>query len=179
MIRAYIACSYVDRELYERIYAIVTGLGLSVTYRWVDYEPPPSGKERHEHRREQTQAEVDGVASADILIVGLPGRYGTATEIGVALASEIPIVLFGKLDRDFVTKDPANIFLDHPLVLFHSEDEEDLTEDIKTVCRAQLLDRMNALVRIQLGAPYDSWSTAEHRAALKDLCDAVDRLDYV
>jgi len=179
MIKAYIACSYVDRDLYEHIYSIVTGLGIEVTYRWVDHEPPPSGAERHMHRREQSESEINGVCAADILIVGLPGRFGTATEIGVALANEIPVILFGKLDRDFVTGDPANIFLDHPLVQYCSETPSDLREDITIAAERIILSNLAHLVRLQLTAPYDSWSSTEYRESLKRWTDAYDRLEGV
>lgn len=179
MIKAYIACSYVDRDLYEQIYAIVTSLGIEVTYRWVDHEPPPGGVERHMHRSEQSEAEINGVCAADILILGLPGRYGTATELGVALANETPVILFGRPERDFVTGDPANIFLDHPLVKYVSENEDELKDDLRTVAGEIILNNLAHLVRTQAKAPYDSWSTAEHRESMKRWMDAYDRLGGV
>jgi len=179
VIKAYIACSYVDRDLYEQIYSIVTSLGIEVTYRWVDHDPPPGGVDRAIHRREQSEAEINGVCAADILIVGLPGRFGTATEIGVALANETPVILFGKLERDFVTGDPANIFLDHPLVQYCSEVPNDLREDITVAAERIILSNLAYLVRLQLTAPYDSWSSTEYRESLKRWADAYDRLEGV
>jgi Nucleoside 2-deoxyribosyltransferase len=39
------------------------------------------------------QAEIEGIRQADILIVLLPGGFGTHVEIGAALALEKPVIL--------------------------------------------------------------------------------------
>ena len=171
MLRCYIACSYLDRDLYERLARIATGLGYEITYRWPDAEPPPGGAERHKHRAEQAALELDGIAAADVLIVGLPGRYGTASELGAALAFDVPVVLFGAVERNGYTGDSGNILHDHPGVEYVSADEEELVDDLRAIGTRVLADEMSVLIGVQLAAPYDSWSTAEHREALAKVHD--------
>lgn len=176
MLTCYIACSYLDRNLYDWIAAEATKLGFSITYRWPDYDPPAGGAERHAHRKEQAKAEHEGIEMADVLIVGLPGRYGTATEIGIAIANEIPVVLFGSLERDEVTGDPVNIFLDHPCVGHVSTSPKDLRGDLREIGTKILADKMDDLIRAQLNAPYDSWTTSGHRAELARVSEAYNKL---
>lgn len=175
-LRCYIACSYVDRDLYAEIESVVTRLGFKITYRWPDHVPPDGGPERHRHRKEQAVEEQMGVESADVLVVGLQGRYGTATEIGIAIGSGVPVVLFGTLTRDSETGDPVNIFLDHPTVEYVSADADELVCDLVAIGDRILAERMSDLIRAQLSAPYDSWTTAEHRAELARVSEAYDRL---
>jgi hypothetical protein len=55
--------------------------GWERTFAWTSEEP--SG---HEQYAALAQKELDGVVGADLLIVLLPGGYGTHVEIGAALA---------------------------------------------------------------------------------------------
>src|SRR5437879_13345187 len=62
--------------------------GWKQTITWTDQDPHnPTGY------ADIAQAELAGVREADVLIVLLPGGFGTHVEIGAALALEKPVIL--------------------------------------------------------------------------------------
>src|ERR1039458_6758929 len=66
-------------------------------------------------------AEIAGIRDADVLIVLLPGGYGTHVEIGAALALAKPVVLHASNRKTLETRYPC-AFHYHPAVkLFVSE----------------------------------------------------------
>lgn len=85
---------------------------LFITYDWTLPEYQIKGKER-----EIAKDEIDGVVGADLVIVLLPGKYGTHAELGAALALGNKVFLSGP-------KDAPCIFYDHPLVTYVEEDVE-------------------------------------------------------
>ncbi len=62
--------------------------GWKRTFAWINQDLHNRG----EHAN-IAQAELAGVREADVLIVLLPGGYGTHVEIGAALALEKPIII--------------------------------------------------------------------------------------
>jgi Nucleoside 2-deoxyribosyltransferase len=62
--------------------------GWQRTFAWSDTE-----RGRVETREATAVAELEGVRDADVLIVLLPGGYGTHVEIGAALALGKPVIL--------------------------------------------------------------------------------------
>ncbi len=62
---------------------------------------------------EAAAAELKGVCDADVLIVLLPGGFGTHVEIGAALALGKPVVLHAP-DRETLSKPYPCIFHHHP-----------------------------------------------------------------
>jgi nucleoside 2-deoxyribosyltransferase len=73
--------------------------GWERTYAWT-----PEDDSTPEQRRDIAVKELSGVGEADILIVLLPGGYGTHVEIGAALALGKPIIIHA----------PDRKTLDHP-----------------------------------------------------------------
>ena len=61
------------------------------------------------------QAELAGVREADVLIVLLPGGYGTHVEIGAALALGKPVIIHAP-DRKTLETPYICVFHYHPLV---------------------------------------------------------------
>jgi nucleoside 2-deoxyribosyltransferase len=77
-------------------------------------------------------AELDGVRSADVLIVLLPGGFGTHVEIGAALALGKPVVIHAPDQRTLETPYPC-VFHHHPgvrLIVSESLDVEDIVADV-------------------------------------------------
>lgn len=139
--RAYIACGFADRELYGILEAAVLEVGWEVSYRWPDHEPPSDPIERRQYRTEQSAKEIDAVTQAsDMLIVGLPGGYGTASELGAALGAGVPVVLYGHVK--YVGADPVNVFLDHPGVYAHVTSPRQLVHVLRTSAQRDLLQSM-------------------------------------
>jgi nucleoside 2-deoxyribosyltransferase len=73
---------------------------------------------------EVAQKELAGVRDADVLIVLLPGGFGTHVEIGAALALDKPVILHAP-DRETLEKPYPCIFHHHPgVTLLVSETPE-------------------------------------------------------
>ena len=66
------------------------------------------------------EKEVNGVKEAEILIVILPGGRGTHTEIGVALAEGIPVIIYAARSDAFVLNGQTNPFYYHRKVRMFS-----------------------------------------------------------
>src|SRR4051812_32235737 len=84
--------------------------GWKQTFAWTDQDT--SGAEKF---AEAAQAEIAGVQEADVLIVLLPGGFGTHVEIGAALALGKPIILHAP-DRKTLETPYACVFHYHPFV---------------------------------------------------------------
>lgn len=84
--------------------------GWERTLTWND-----QGDTSSETRAELAQAEVRAVSEADVLIVMLPGGYGTHVEIGVALALGKPVILHAPDQRILDTPYPC-VFHYHPQI---------------------------------------------------------------
>jgi hypothetical protein len=78
--------------------------GWTRTFAWREVEP-------HEYAA-TALAELDAVRRADVLLVMLPGGYGTHVEIGAALALRIPVVI--QCDRHTLANPYPCVFHYHP-----------------------------------------------------------------
>ena len=74
--------------------------------------------------------ELRGVLEADVLIVLLPGGYGTHVEIGAALALGKPVILYAP-DRDTLDAPYPCPFHYHPNVTLLVSDEIDIAAFLK------------------------------------------------
>jgi nucleoside 2-deoxyribosyltransferase len=79
------------------------------TFAWTDQNTQPSDY------AEIAKAELAGVREADVVIVLLPGGFGTHVEIGAALALRKPIIIHAP-DRKTLETPYACVFHYHPLV---------------------------------------------------------------
>jgi nucleoside 2-deoxyribosyltransferase len=84
--------------------------GWERTFDWADYSDV--GPEKY---ADTALAELAGVREADVLIVLLPGGYGTHVEIGAALAFGKPVILHAPDRKTLDTPYPC-IFHYHPRV---------------------------------------------------------------
>src|SRR6266566_1292456 len=82
--------------------------GWKQTFAWTDQD----AKNPTEYA-EVAKAELAGVQEADVLIVLLPGGYGTHVEIGAALALGKPVILHSP-DRKTLETPYACVFHCHP-----------------------------------------------------------------
>ena len=81
-------------------------------------------------------AEIAAVEEADVLIVLLPGGYGTHVEIGVALALGKPVILHAPDQETLDTPYPC-IFHYHPLVTLLPPgvlDVDQVTASLVSIC---------------------------------------------
>jgi len=83
--------------------------GWKQTYAWTD-----RGGSTPEYAK-IAQAELEGVREAEVLIVLLPGGFGTHVEIGAALALGKPVIIHAADRKTLETPYPC-VFHYHPLV---------------------------------------------------------------
>ena len=172
--RAYVACGFADRALYARLDEAVTQAGWVVSYRWPDFPPPTDPIERRQYRTEQSVNEINAASTSDVLIVGLPGGYGTASELGAALSAEVPVILFGHIS--YVGADPINIFLEHPGIAGQTASIPTLVHMLRTMSGQTILERAMdhlRLLDLECNAKLSPPSFAADR---KDLLAQYDRM---
>jgi nucleoside 2-deoxyribosyltransferase len=90
--------------------AALTAQGWERTYAWSALDPADT-----ESFANVAQQEIAGVRAADVLIVLLPGGFGTHVEIGAALALGKPVVVHAPDELTLQTPYRC-IFHHHPLV---------------------------------------------------------------
>lgn len=89
-VKYYISTGYDNKVKAEQLSKVIDAAGGEITYRWW----------MDEYTEEITElakigeAELKGIENADIIIIMLPGKFGTHTEFGAALALGKKIVLF-------------------------------------------------------------------------------------
>jgi len=92
----------------EKLLEALKSRGWERTFTWLGED-----KAGAEEYPELAVAELAGVREADVLIVLLPGGYGTHVEIGVALALGKPVILHAPDQKTLDTPYPC-VFHYHP-----------------------------------------------------------------
>jgi len=87
--RVYIATSIESVQLYRLLRALLLEHEIHVTYDWTTHGRIDNASQLAEAGRREKQ----GVLDADVVVVLLPGGFGTHVELGLALAYEKPVVL--------------------------------------------------------------------------------------
>ncbi len=97
------------------------------TYTWTAQEP--GAEDQHS---KIAQDELSAVRDADVLIVLLPGGFGTHVEIGAALAWNKPVILHAPNHK--ILKDPYPcVFHYHPNVRIFVSEEVDVDAILKAI----------------------------------------------
>lgn len=117
--KLYVAGSFLEKNIVNAIERRLAKEGFGITSTWIRH----AGTENPVELEEQALIDARGISIADALVVVLPGRYSTASEIGLAIGFKKPVVLLGK-------KDDRNLFFYHPLVTAYP-DIESLIEGLK------------------------------------------------
>lgn len=99
------AGSFLEKDLVREVEEKLMYRGFFITSTWINH----AGSENPDELTEQALIDERGILLADALVVVLPGRYSTASEIGLAIGLKKPVFLLGK-------KDFRNLFFFHPLV---------------------------------------------------------------
>jgi nucleoside 2-deoxyribosyltransferase len=101
---------------------VLKSVGWERTYTWTDL-----GSCDSDAYATAALAELEGVRSADVLIVLLPGGFGTHVEIGAALALGKPVILHSPDRKTLETPYPC-IFHYHPKVSLIISDAIDISQ---------------------------------------------------
>ncbi|MEA4870090.1 MAG: hypothetical protein VB062_05580 [Christensenella sp.] len=96
--------------------AALAAAGHERTYDWTTHGDV--SKETAERKREVAAKEFRGVAEAELVVLLLPGRFGTHAELGIALATSANkrILLWSETSAPFDGAEGFCVFYHHPAV---------------------------------------------------------------
>lgn len=96
--RIYIAAPWADKDQMPRIAAAFEAAGQEITHKWWEVENLPEAERSPELLRNQADSDVQGVVDAKVLVLlNTSKSEGKATEQGIAIGLDKPIVAVGKL----------------------------------------------------------------------------------
>lgn len=128
--RLYVATTLGNIEQGKRLRDALKGEGHEITYDWMEHLDLRE-HESYEAMREKAQFESDGVSAADAVVLLLPGGMGAHVELGMALASGVPVIVAAQ--GDILHWEPyPSVFWWHPGVRYRiqAEQENDLFDCI-------------------------------------------------
>ena len=112
----YVASGVSNAEKVNRAAAALTAGGHQRTYDWTthgDVSKTPDAR-----KQEVAGNEARGVAEAELVVLLLPGRFGTHAELGIALATAANkrILLWSESSAPFDGTEGFCVFYHHPAV---------------------------------------------------------------
>ena len=113
--RFYVASSFLNKVKAKALMVWLELFGHVVTFDWTKHETA----EDIETLMNEAEDDLIGVQSCERMVVLWPGRLGTASEIGAALALGKKVMIIGMPHEARLT----NVYFNHPLVQ-HVTDEE-------------------------------------------------------
>jgi nucleoside 2-deoxyribosyltransferase len=106
MSKIYVASSFLNKKEARKAVNKLTRAGATITSRWLAHRPTTNPAQwAHEAIKD-----VQDVLDSDQVVVIWPGRFGTATEIGMALALNKPVHMIGDVPLD------VSVYHNHPAV---------------------------------------------------------------
>lgn len=95
--RVYLAGPWVEREKAAEWSKLLEDAGFEITHKWWKYDGEGESKESPEFLESCARSDVNGVATADVVIViNSVKSEGKAVETGMAIAWRKPVCLIGK-----------------------------------------------------------------------------------
>ena len=126
--RFYIASNLENNEQVQKLAGILKKLGWEHTYDWTVHG---SVKETDaETLKSIGQKELDGVKSADIVIVLTPQGRGTHVELGIAVALNKSVYIYHRDDTYFKCDDNTSAFYWLPNVQHFTGSMEELVKKL-------------------------------------------------
>ena len=114
--RFYVASGVPNAEKVNLAAAALTRAGHERTYDWTTHGDV--SQTSPERKREVAALESRGVIDADLVVLLLPGRFGTHAELGLALATSEKkrILLWSETSAPFDGTEGFCVFYHHPAV---------------------------------------------------------------
>lgn len=112
----YVASGVPNAEKVNQAAAALTAAGHVRTYDWTTHGDV--SKTPDERKREVAANEARGVTDAELVVLLLPGRFGTHAELGIALATAANkrILLWSETAAPFDGTEGFCVFYHHPAV---------------------------------------------------------------
>ncbi len=129
----YVASGVSNAEKVNRAAAALTAAGHERTYDWTGHGDV--SKESPERKREVALRESRGVTEAELVVLLLPGRFGTHAELGMAIAAgeNKRILLWSQTSAPFDGAEGFCVFYHHPTVERIVCPFEELLERLKSI----------------------------------------------
>lgn len=118
MAKFYIATTLSKYKDHNKLRDLLINQGHEITYDWTLHECIGDDKYVFDKKDAKDIAikEINGVLTADILILLLPGKKGSHIELGAALANNKPIIMHSENENDFLLDFSRCIFYFHHLI---------------------------------------------------------------
>ncbi|MFC4355024.1 nucleoside 2-deoxyribosyltransferase [Chryseomicrobium palamuruense] len=126
MTKFYIASSLSNRKMVSQISSHLKNQGWHHTYDWTLNAQPTTIEEL----RTIGKGEFEAVKASDIVIAVLPGGKGTHIEIGIAMASSIPVIIYSETPKVFELENLSSFYLVEGVTCFTGNQDE-LLEFVK------------------------------------------------
>lgn len=113
----YVASSVLNAERVNRVAERLNALGLTRTYDWTTHGSVADAPA--ERKQDVAKAEFTAVSDAELVVLLLPGRFGTHVELGAAIASDTvkQILIWSESSSAFDGGDGFCVFYHHPKVV--------------------------------------------------------------
>ncbi|NGX51917.1 MAG: hypothetical protein KR126chlam5_00207 [Candidatus Anoxychlamydiales bacterium] len=122
----YIATSLLRAKDHNIVRDALIELGHTLTYDWTTHGNVKCTTT--ENLRKVSNKELNGIKGADILIVLIPGGFGTHVELGAALAANKKIILFSQDEKYFLPSKDTCAFYHDPSCLHIVSSLDNLSE---------------------------------------------------
>ncbi|MEN6635419.1 MAG: hypothetical protein ABFC56_06190 [Clostridiaceae bacterium] len=112
----YVASGVSNAEKVNQTAAALTASGHTRTYDWTTHGDV--SKADSEFKRHVAASELRGVLEAELVVLLLPGRFGTHAELGIALGTygNKRILLWSEIPAPFDGTEGFCVFYHHPAV---------------------------------------------------------------
>ena len=112
----YVASGVPNAERVNQAAQVLSARGHERTYDWTKHGDVSA--ETPERKREVARMEAQAVLDAELVVLLLPGRFGTHAELGIAIASCVNkrILLWSESSAPFDGEQGFCVFYHHPAV---------------------------------------------------------------
>ncbi len=113
----YVASGVPNAARVNEVASVLDALGHTRTYDWTKHGSVADAPD--ERKREVAMTEAQAVMDAQLVVLLLPGRFGTHAELGAAIASSENkrILLWSASDDPFSGREGFCVFYHHPAVM--------------------------------------------------------------
>lgn len=129
--RIYCAAPWAYRDAAAKVAQRLTAWGYDLTHHWWEHvDVDMADGAAHTGLQKQALGDLKGVLACDVFVIlDVAESEGKATELGVAIANGIPIVVVRYPEGAF-----RNIFYHVPGIVWARDAEHDLHDVLETLC---------------------------------------------